>query len=205
MRHRLAGLAWGIGFLLLLGCAGKGEIIPIQVQPTLPGTEKAVKSVDHLRVAVQSFEDARVTKGRLGVRTHLWGGESYFDVPGGKPGEAAAQALADYLGARGWHVLKQGATDGADVVLSGQVLELAVHAKSGVGFTKITTDTKLAFQAQNTADGSLVRLTLSGAGSDSVFWFDPEDAQALLNDVLADSFAKLVRDTKVEQNRLLLR
>ncbi len=45
-------------------------------------------------------------------------------------------------------------------------------------------------------------MTLDGAGSDRVFWFEPEDAQAVLNDELTQSFDKLVQNTKVD-NRLL--
>ena len=48
-------------------------------------------------------------------------------------------------------------------------------------------------QAQNVADGSTIRMTLNGSGADDVFWFDPEGAQALVNDVMTDSFASWSR------------
>ena len=122
----------------------------------------------------------RIDHTNLGVRTHLWGGVSYFDVPGGKPSDVIAQALTDYLTAQGWQVTKRGAGDKkADVVLTGKMLDFSVHAKSRVGFTEITAKTKLALQAQNVADGSTIRMTLNGNGADDVFWFDPEDAQTL--------------------------
>ncbi len=75
----------------------------------------------------------------------------------------------------------------------------------GVGFTEVTTKTKLALQALNVADGSTIRMTLNGSGADDVFWFDPEDAQALVNDLLTDSFGKLVQDTTVENKQLRLK
>jgi hypothetical protein len=62
-----------------------------------------------------------------------------------------------------------------------------------------------ALQTQNVADGSTIRMTLNGSGEDDVFWFDPEDAQALVNDVLTDSFGKLVQDTTVENRQLRLK
>jgi uncharacterized lipoprotein YajG len=157
-------------------------------------------------VAVGLFEDARSHKTSLGYRTHLWGGVTYFDVPGGKPAEVVAQALTEYLTAKGWQVTKQktGGND-ADVVLTGKILDFSVHAKSRVGFTEVMTKTKLALQGQNVADGSTIRMTLNGSGGDEIFWFDPEDAQALLNDVLTDSFGKLVQDTTVENKQLRLK
>jgi hypothetical protein len=36
-------------------------------------------------------------------------------------------------------------------------------------------------------------MTLNGSGADDVFWFDPEGAQALVNDVMTDSFASWSR------------
>jgi hypothetical protein len=48
-------------------------------------------------------------------------------------------------------------------------------------------------------------MTLNGSGNDEVFWFDPEDAQGLLNDVLTDSFGKLVQDTTIENKQLRLK
>jgi hypothetical protein len=45
----------------------------------------------------------------------------------------------------------------------------------------------------------------NGAESDSVFWFEPEDAQRLVNEVLDDSFAQLIQSTRIESKVLRLR
>ena len=195
----------GVSLIAFAGCAGTGEVIPLQVHPLGTGAGAASKPAASPRVAVGSIEDGRSHKTGLGVRTHLWGGVSYFDVPGGNPGEVVAQSLTDYLTAKGWQVAKRGSSDAADVVLTGKILDLSVHAKSRVGFTEITTKTKLAMQAQNAADGSMVRMTLNGNGSDDEFWFDTEDVEALMNDVLTDSFSKLIQDTTVENKTLRLK
>ncbi len=57
------------------------------------------------------------------------------------------------------------------------------------------------------ADGSIVRMTLNGTGSQTVFWFwyEPEDAQRLISEVLSESFGKLVVDTRIEGNLLRLK
>jgi len=204
-RRQMLFMCW-VSLIALAGCAGTGEVIPLQIHPIVTKSESVSKPTPTLRVAVGSVEDGRSYKTGLGIRTHLWGGVSYFDVPGGNPADVVAQALTEYLTAKGWQVTKQGAVNnGADVVLTGKILDLSVHAKSRIGFTEVTTKSKLALQAQNVADGSTIRMTLNGSGGDDIFWFDPEDAQTLVNDVLTDSFGKLVQDTTVENKQLRLK
>lgn len=205
MKNAIVRCIGSIGLVATIGCAGTGEVIPLQLHAVPAADVNAKKQTDALRVAMGAFEDGRTYQTGLGVRTHLWGGVSYFDVPGSKPADAAAQALADYLATKGWQVLKAGSGDTPDVTIAGRLQEMFVHAKSRVGFTEITTKTKLAIQATNSADGSVVRMTLNGAGSEDVFWFDPEDVQAVLNEVLADSFGKLVQDTTVVDRTLRLK
>src|SRR5512134_2844866 len=108
--------------MALAGCAGSGEVIPLQVHPLANGSGSVSKPATPLRIAVGPIEDGRSHKTGLGVRTHLWGGVSYFDVPGGNPGEVVGKALSDYLTAKGWQVAKQGSSDAADVVLTGKIL-----------------------------------------------------------------------------------
>ena len=204
-RHRTLLICW-VSLIALAGCAGTGEVVPLQIHPIVTGSEGGAKQSSVIRVTMGSIEDGRSHMTGIGVRTHLWGGVSYFDVPGGNPADVVAQALTDYLTAKGWQVTKRGAGDtGADVVLTGKILDFSAHAKSRVGFTELTTKTKLALQAQNVADGSTVRMTLSGSGAEDVFWFDPEDVQALMNNVLTDSFGKLVQETTVENKLLRLK
>jgi hypothetical protein len=198
-------LIGGMGLVTLVGCAGTGEVIPLRLHVVPIGTKKAVKPAEPPKVVIGEFVDGRSVQTGLGVRTHLWGGVSYFDVPGSKPADTVARLLADYLRANGWNVLKEGSTERADVVLTGKILELFVHAKSRVGFTEMTTKTKLAIQAKNLSDDSIVRMTLNGAGSEDVFWFDREDLEKVVNEVLTDRFGKLVQDTTVVNRMLRLK
>ena len=60
-------------------------------------------------------------------------------------------------------------------------------------------------QVVNRADNSLVRMTLNGKGSQTVFRLEPEDAQQLVNAMLDDSFIRLRQRSKVEGNTMRLR
>jgi hypothetical protein len=167
------------------------------------------------------FEDGRSDTTRLGVRHHLGGGETYFNVSDGKPGDKVAEVVAAFLRQKGWRaeVVKDPAKlsgnsiasqtssggsgmasigDGYDVTLTGKVLELNADVNSGFMKTKVGVNSKLLLQGLNAADGSTVRMTLSGAGSEDVFWFSAEDVQAVLNEVLAESLEKLDADMNVD-------
>jgi hypothetical protein len=48
-------------------------------------------------------------------------------------------------------------------------------------------------------------MVLNGSGSEDVFWFEPEDVQGVVNDVLSDSFGKLLQDTTIVNRTLRLR
>src|ERR1043165_8344644 len=79
-KRRMLIMCW-LNFIALAGCTGPGEVIPLQIHPTVPGSVSLAKPMDNVRVVVGSVEDSRSHKSGLGVRTHLWGGVSYFDVP----------------------------------------------------------------------------------------------------------------------------
>lgn len=204
MKARTVLLAFGVGLMALAGCAGKGEVVTLDIRVGQSGPEAMAKEADGVSVAVTAFEDARPETKRLGTRTHLWGGETYFNVRGGKPGDVVPAVVADYLKQKGWRA-EVAKTGGADVTLTGKVLDLSVDAKSKFFSTEITVKTKMAIQAQNAADGSVIHMTLNGDGSQSVFWFEPEDAQSLVNDMLTDSLEELVANTKVENKLLRLK
>ncbi len=197
--------ATGLAALTLVGCGGNGESVIMNLQAAAP-TAAPAKAGTGLTVAVTTFDDSALTdKKRLGSRSHLWGGTSYFDLAEGKPGEVVSQLVADGLKQRGWQVEKAGADGKAQTTISGKIVELSVNADSSFGSTKINSATKVVVEAVNAADGSKVRMTLSGAGAQTVVWFDAEDAQALLGETVTESLEKLIANTKVENNALRLK
>ena len=196
-----------IGIILLAtGCAGKGERIDLKVPIAYGVNEKAV-AMSSATVVIQPFEDNRTNRSHLGTRYHLWGGESHFDLSSGTLGESTAQALADYLKERGWNasVAKGNGATGVDVTITGQLVDIAVDAKSAVGQTDLNGKNRLIIFVKNHADGSQVRETLTSTGTSQVFWFDPEDAQDLLNELYNKNFEKFMTDTTLDGKFLKLR
>jgi len=198
----------GIGLLvgsLVTGCAGPGERIDLKI--SAPPADKTVAAIGSATIAIQPFEDERIDRLHLGTRYHLWGGESRFSFPSGTLGEATAKAFADFLKGKGWNatVVQGNEAAGSDITVTGKIVGLGVDAISGIGQTTLNAKSRMVVQVKNHADGSQVRETLTSAGSNQVFWFDPEDAQELLNDLYNKNFEKFVTDTKLDGKILKLR
>jgi hypothetical protein len=190
---------------LVIGCAGPGERIDLKIPA--PVADKAVAAIGSATIAIQPFEDQRTDRLHIGTRHHLWGGESHFSFPGGTLGEATAKALADYLKGKGLNatVAQGNEAAGSDITVTGKIVSLSVDATSGIGQTTLNAKSRMVVQVNNHADGSQVRETLTSAGSNQVFWFDPEDAQELLNELYSKNFEKFVTDTKLDGKILKLR
>ena len=206
MRHyQFIGIGL-LGIILASGCAGKGERIDLKV-PLTSGADEKVIAMSSATVAIQPFEDNRTNRSHLGTRLHLWGGESHFSLPSGTLGDATAQAFADYLKGKGWNatVAKGTGADGADISIEGKLVDVGVDAKSGIGQTMLNAKSRMVVQVKNHADGSQVRETLTSAGTNQVFWFDPEDAQQLLNELYNKNFEKFVTDTTLDGKILKLK
>jgi len=93
----------------------------------------------------------------------------------------------------------------ADMTITGNLVDVGVDAKSGIGQTTLNAKSRMIVQVKNHADDSQVRETLTSAGTNQVFWFDPEDAQELLNELYNKNFEKFVTDTKLDGKILKLR
>ncbi|MEK7237276.1 MAG: hypothetical protein AAB242_11670 [Nitrospirota bacterium] len=206
MKHyQIVGIGL-LGIVLASGCAGKGERIDLKLSASSVTNEK-VSTMSPATVAIQPFEDNRTDRSHLGSRHHLWGGESHFSLPSGTLGEATAQAFADYLNGKGWNatVVKGNGAAGADMTITGTLVDVGVDAKSGIGQTTLNAKSRMVVHVKNHADGSQVRETLTSTGTNQVFWFDPEDAQGLLNELYNKNFEKFVTDTKLDGKILKLR
>ena len=162
------------------------------------------------RVTVVTFEEGRNDRTKVGTRNSMWGGESYFNVPTVSAGEETAQAFADYLKRKGWQVQYAKQTppvsdNGPDIVLSGKILDLAVDAKGGFGFTDIGARSKLTIQAKNRVDDSSISDTVAHSGTYNVFWFEPQDGEDILSEVLEKNFGRFVLNTKFDDRAIRFR
>ena len=197
----------GAVLLSLIGCAGKGERIDVAVPGKFSGSTALAKSPAGPRVAVLPFEDQRPNQGHLGTRSHLWGGVSYFDLPSGTISTSAAQALVEYLTRQGWQatLARTQGSDNADVTIVGAIQDLSIDATSGFMHTDLSAKNTLTFQITNHSDGSVVRKRVSGTGTDQVFWFEPEDAQALTTELLEKNLQRFMGDIQIDGQAIRLK
>lgn len=189
----------------LVGCAGKGERIDVAIPGKVTSTEAT--SSGGPRIVVLPFDDKRGNQMHLGQRTHLWGETSYFDLPTGTVSKASAQALVDYLNRQGWRasLARTQGSDGAQVTILGTIQDLSIDATSGFMHTDLLAKNTLALKIINHSDDSTVREQVSGSGTDQVFWFEPEDAQALTTELLESNFQKFVNDVRVDGRTIRLK
>ena len=200
------GILFAAGLLIGAGCAGTGHTVHVDVPQKQALSSMAPEPV---RIVIEPFDDRRAEKTRLGLRTHLWGGVTYFDLAGERPGVVLAQALADRLSTRGWKdrawtvrvASSAGATNAneADIVISGQLLDFSANAKSRVFSTVVNTSSKLVITAKNLGDQSTTTRNVEGSQRDTLFWFCDEDVQHLLAATLKDDFDRYLADTTIEQ------
>ena len=195
-----------LGLIIATGCAGKGERVDLKV-PIAKGTDEKVVAMSSATVAILPFEDHRTDRLHLGTRHHLWGGESHFGLSSGSLGETTAQAFVDYLKSRGWNavLVKGSGASGADMTITGQLIDGVVDAQSSIGQTTLNAKSRLAVQVKNHVDNSQIRETLTSTGTNQVFWFDPDDAQELLNELYNKNFEKFMTDTTLDGKLLKLR
>jgi hypothetical protein len=211
MQETFTGEGRGAGLLMLLilaGCAGSGQTVALDVVPKLPPAQSV--SSDPVKIVIEPFEDRRADPTRLGLRTHLGGGVTYFNVTGGKAGETVAEALAETLRQRGWQgrgwdarVVQSGvAVSGADIIITGQLLDLATNAKSRFFSTVITAESKMVIKAFNPKDDSSTTRHVEGALTQTVFWFEHDDVRKLVGLALKDGIERFIYDTKIDGGML---
>lgn len=201
------GVILSVGLLTEVGCRGAGQTVYFDVVPKQASAQTA--NADGVKIVIEPFEDRRAEKSRIGMRTHLWGGETYFNVPGEKPGDVYAQALVERLKARGWsdrgwnvRVASAASVPDADIVISGQIFEFAAHAKSRIFSTALATSSKLTITARNKVDGSSTNRSLEGARTDTVVWFSEDDVKHLVTETINDTLDRYISDTTISQRAL---
>jgi hypothetical protein len=210
-RERLGlGIVLTASLLIGTGCGGTGKTFYLDLQQKQAVAQ--YQELEPVRVVIEPFEDRRQENNWLGVRTHLWGGVTYFNVVGERPGDVIAQSLADRLKTRGWkgrawtvRMASSGAVaslNDADIVISGRLLDFSANAKSRFFSTVVSTSSKMVITAKNLGDQSATIRTVEGAQRDTVVWFSEADVQELLAETLKDDIDRFLADTTIEQKAL---
>ena len=210
-RERLGlGIVLVAGLLMGAGCGGTGKTFYLDLQQKQAVAQ--YQEPEPVRIVIEPFEDRRLENNWLGVRTHLWGGVTYFNVVGEKPGDVIAQSLAGRLKTRGWNgrawtvrMASSGAgasPNDTDIVISGYLLDFSANAKSRLFSTVVSTSSKMVITARNLVDQSTTIRTVEGAEHNTVFWFNEADVQQLLASTLKDSIGRYIDDTTINQKAL---
>lgn len=202
--HRVGILT--VCLAVLAGCATNEPVDLVIPIPSTSNASSTTGMATGLKVVVKPFDDARMDRTHLGSRSHFFGDMSYFDLPKGTAGEAVAKALVQELNKRGWQASLDGAGGStADATITGTIQDLSVIAESKFGRTILVAKNTMMMRVANHGDESTVQERVLGSGTDQVFWFDPEDAQQLLNEVLGKNIEKFIADTKVDGRAVKLR
>jgi hypothetical protein len=189
----------------IAGCASKGDRIEVALPSKVSNAAPA--SSDGPRIAVLPFDDKRVGQIHLGQRAHLWGGTTYFDLSNGTVSTASSQALVDYLNRQGWRAsfARTQGSEGADVTILATIQDLSIDATSWIMHTDLSAKSTIALQIINHSDDSMVMERVSGSGADQVLWFESEDAQALIGELLESNFKKFINDVQINGGTIRLK
>ncbi|MGQ0811507.1 MAG: hypothetical protein ACT4OO_09825 [Nitrospiraceae bacterium] len=199
------GMTVVLGLAVLIGCAGTGEMVNVDVKPAVSG--RTLKDAELLTVVIEPFEDKRAELNRVGSRSHLGGGLTYYTVKGGRPADIVVQALAESLEQRGLRVTvsKPGAAlpaDEPDILLTGRMLDFSMQAKSRFFSTVLDAKCKFVVQARNKVDRSTTIRDVEAIQHQTIFWFTQEDVEQGLGDTLKDALDRFNSDTKIENRAL---
>lgn len=207
MKGILGASVVAVSLLAVVGCAGNGDLIPVKVALKPSTASMTSPGGGGPTVAVVPFEDSRAERSKLGTRHSVWGVRSDFIALGDSSDVATARALASYLAKRGWQAqyVGSGTAPEADVLISGRIFDLSVNADGALGGTEVVAKNKLAIQAKNRSDGSSITETVSHTGSYHVLWFEQQDAEDILADVLEKNFERLVANTKMDGKSIRFR
>ncbi len=207
--------AWLAALLLLAlllpvgGCAEPRHDIVVDVRVVVPGARPPIPSPNGLKVAVAPFTIERLDKIQVGSLAPLLGENTRLIVNGEDLGQDVAEVFVDELKRRlGWRAWldKPGIEPlegGPDIKVSGLLRQCVATAESGVFGTTVLIEVDLAVEVLNAADGSRLRLDLSGRRSQWIGDFEAREVEELLNETIRQTIAHFVAATEVEGRRLI--
>ena len=173
---------------------------PDAVQPFIGFSDKPVT------VAVYQFEDVRPDRLYLGRRLYPDGTVDFYKPDAGSVEQVVTKSMVRLLEKAGFKVvtvnqyLDTQKIDFKDVpgdaAFGGKIESLWVEAKkSSYQITDTSAQIKLAIAWGVVKDGTWLRKMIEGSGKETKRpWFQPENAEDLVNEVFKDSLDKLLKD-----------
>jgi hypothetical protein len=204
-------LAIVLGYLLLLlgsllsGCNAEPQVMPlsIEIPEDVPQTlRKEVSSRSPGIIGIGEFSDSRRERALLGMKAGRWGFlDSCIFTVRGDIGQATAGALAHYLrrADRQTTMVRNGQPD-IPVHITGDIIEMRVNAVSGLLSTHLSAHVILILVEENEITGKISSVKITGSNSRNIVWFDPQDAESVLADSLADAFQRWLSGGEIETN-----
>ena len=206
MKHAVMLAALGIGMVILIGCGGGGQTIPLALDMKAVPDPPKVRNAP--RVAVIPFEDVRSDQTAIGRHQHYV--ETTVDRYVPVEGSAADQItkfVVDYLTQAGFSVSllqpgAQPAAGNADVIMTGQIESYWNDAVSKLARTELTSKNRIRIKLTNLTDKSTTFSTVVGEGASTVVTFDPQDLARLDSEALGQSLARFLADLVVVDRAL---
>ncbi len=205
-----------LSFLWLGGCATPSKTYllnfnykPTDVQPFLTLADKPVT------VAVYQFEDVRPDRLYLGRRTYPDGTADFYKPDAGSVEQVVTKSMVKLLEKAGFRVVtvnqyldpkKIDFKDvPGDVAFGGKIEKLWVEAKkTKYQYTNTDSQVQLVVSWGLGKEGTWIRKMIEGSGSETKRpWYQPENAEDLINEVFKDSMDKLLKDEGALREKLL--
>ena len=180
-------------------CAKSGDIVQLRLHNMIGSNTEGTGR--NLSVSVTEFEDKRPPSKHLGAHVCEFAGDAHFDLVNKNLGQGISDVFVNFLKKSGFQV-NPGNNGAVDIDITGKIIKFSAKAKRDLFSTKAQVDIITKFTITNKADGSKVHVTIRAGGTNSVVFFDPEDMEGLVNEVLRESFEKFLERTEVKGKNL---
>lgn len=206
IRRRAVAAAVLIGSLCSGGCSEEPDAVVIAIPSPADVSRSSLQETSGPILSL-TVEDKRHEQAWLGKSAGYFGavGEAVFVVEGGDVRGSARQAFTRVLEDAGWRVGAAGPphTDGSDVSMRVEILDLAVNGVAQWFATALTCSAHLLVEVHNQGDGRSVMIPLSAERSEHRRWVGRTDAEMCINAVLNEAFGRLQQHTRRDGLRMI--
>lgn len=193
--------------LVIAGCAGEqfrlcaesGEIVQIRLNDVMYSNME--DAGENLSVSVAAFEDNRPPSKHLGSHKCQLAGDAYFHLKDQNLGQGMSDAFVDFLKKSAFQVAPP-SDEAVDIDITGKITRFTAKATRGFFSTNAQIDMIMEFTIENKADNSTVHMIIRAGGTNDVVFFNPEDMERFVNEILQISFERFLERTEVKGKTL---